>query len=340
MNYLKTPLVWLMAALANLLGFRRDDDAALETYKFDDTDEFDRYHFTHIDADLLSVVGNVESVSDLGYDPVEGTIVAIVAKPDVDTAQIDARLPDGVYPILTIRPTTNGVAAITAYKLDELQADSRFLLAMQKLIASGFVPGEAFNGRHNVKVTDIKSGLVNYAADIKAAGDKIKGIFSMLKFEGLVVRFVVFAYGRMLVITDAGVTSTIRMNAATFTKILASGVIPTEYAKLGTTVTFKAQPLTILGNGANTIVGLVNKMNVAIKTQPSGKITVVTDPNAYGSLVSLFADIAEQKTDTAIAMKDDGTTTRVPFAVMSERFRQTAGIAFSNGKPAQETAQG
>ena len=260
--------------------------------------------------------------------------MAIVAKPDVDTAQIDARLPDGVYPILTIRPTTNGIAAITAYKLDKLQADSRFAMAMQKLIASGFVPKEGFNGRHNVKVTDIKSGLINYAADIKAAGDEVKGIISMLKFDGYVVRFVVFAYGRMLVITDGGVTSTMRFNAKMFAEILASGVIPTDYAKLGTTVTFKAQPLTILGSGANTVVGLVNGMNVAIQTQPSGKITVVTDPNAYGTLVSLFANIAEQDTDTAIALKDDGSTTRVPFAAMSERFRKAAGIGFSVGNSA------
>ncbi|MBI2476560.1 hypothetical protein HYV72_00135 [Candidatus Uhrbacteria bacterium] len=321
-------LLAMLAGIANFLAtfrFGARDEEKLESYKTEG-DDYNLYTLPYDKTALAASFGDVETVTDMGWDPITHEMIVVVAKEGVDTASIKADFGDReLLNIATIRPTTMGVAAVSG-EVDVLRKETKFHQAIQGLIASGFVPAEGANFRHNLKPQEIRTLAIDTSANY--ADEDTKDTAVELSFGKLAVRFLAFAYGRMVILTDGGAQITKRISAAMFLEIIRSnGKISDAYAKNGATVSFDSAPMSILGYGNRMIVGLNDgKTNVAIEITPGGRVTTSKDAGDYGALVSLYADVAEHQTETAITIKD-GQLGRVPLAALPAQFRRTAGIA-------------
>ncbi|OGL71862.1 hypothetical protein A3C17_02000 [Candidatus Uhrbacteria bacterium RIFCSPHIGHO2_02_FULL_53_13] len=331
-------LAWLAQAISALTAYFNTEhdsetDDPLGQYLTEDGEDYQLFVFPYQDASMLSVVGNVENVVELGYDPRDGTLHALVAKDGADTATIKATLPKGVQTIVTIRPHLMGLAVVSMEDGANFIEDRQFAAIVQQLIASGFVPAEGFNGRHTVDPKRIKAILVVTAIDMNEPSME-ESFAQALTMDGETVRFVHFVYGRAVLVTDSRAIVTRRLSAEMFATIMDTGNIPMEYLLDSKKVGLDTPPITMISNGTRVIVGLAdNETNIAVGVKPNGDIEVVKTTDNYGALVSLFADIAESQTGTAIVTKD-GATSRVPLAALSGPFRRAAGISLENGNGA------
>lgn len=339
-------LAWLLQALAPLTAYflgkldgddGDESDNGTDAYLVEDDDDYKVYVFPHTDASMLAAVGDVETVVAIGYDPADSTLVAIVAKPGTDTASIKASLGDDIKPIVAIRPHLMGTAFVSMEDGGQYEDDAKFAAIVKAMIASGFVPAEGFNSRHTVPPQKIEAVMMATAIDAREPDffDKPFVYGQKLVFNGETVRFLQIVFGRFVVVTDTVAMVTRRMSAEMLADLMESGIVKDEWVLYGNSVGLDAAPISLIGNGASTIIGLSDhETNIAIDVSPNGSIEVVKITGTYGTLVSLFAKAAEMKTGTAIVESSDGTLGRVSLAALSPAFRTTARITLEgNGTP-------
>lgn len=341
-------LTWLLQALAPLTAYilgRRSDDGddesdGTDAYLGEDGDDYRCFAFPYTDASMLAVVGDIETVVAIGYDQEDNTLVAIVAKSGADTASIKATLGDDIKTIVSVRPHLMGVAFVSMEDGGQYTDDPRLAAIVQSLIASGFVPAEGFNSRHTTPPDRIEAIVMATAIDIEEPDffDKPFAYGTKLDFNGESVRFLQIVFGRFVVVTDNVAIVTRRMSAQMLADLMESGIVKDEWVLDGNSVGLDAKPISLIGNGASTIIGLNNGTNIAIGMHPDGSIEVAKTTDTYGVLVSLFARAAETMTGTAIVENSDGTLGRMPLAALTPAFRATARITLQ-GNGAGKTPQ-